>query len=509
METIGMERPNSSALLEMRGITKSFAGNMVLNKVNFQCRGGEIHGLIGENGAGKSTLMKILAGVYSLDEGEIEVDGRAVAFAGYDQARRAGIRIVYQELSLLPGLSVAENILMGRWTRGRGGLISWRGMNEMAREALERVGLGDLNPARLTGPLPIATRQLIEVAKALLHDPRIVVFDEPTSSLTEKEAARLFSLIHELKDQGKGIVFISHRLREVLDHCDRITVMKDAEKVLTDDASAFDENRLIVAMIGRELSAIYPGKRDSPPGREIFSYRGRPDGAGDELSFSVREGEVLGVGGLAGQGQIPMLESIFGLGKADGVTVTVAGEKYTIKKPGDAIRAGIALIPEDRNKQAAFHILSIMENIAASSLDRHSWFWLIKRISEFKAVRGVAERLKVRMTSLAQEVAYLSGGNIQKTIFARWLLASPRVMVLLSPTNGIDIGTKQQIYGLMRELAGKGIAIIVLTGDMMELIGLCDRVLVMYDNAIVRELAGPEITEENIMETSVRRRIRD
>lgn len=503
-----MEHSDSTVILEMRGIKKAFAGNVVLNGVDFQCHASEVHGLMGENGAGKSTLVKILAGVYSRDEGEVLVDGAPTFFDGYDQARQAGICVVYQELSLLPDISVAENIFMGRWSRGGGGLISWRDINTLARGALAKVGLGDLDPTLMTGRLPMATRQLIEVAKALLYDPRIVVFDEPTTTLTEEEEARLFGLINELKAQGKGIIYISHRLKEALELYDRITVMKDGERILTDAGSSFDENRLIVTMIGRELTDIYPPKSRAR-GKEIFSYRGSSGKDGTAVSFSVHEGEVLGVGGLAGQGQIPMLESIFGIGGVGDVRMAVRGREHAVRTPRDAIRAGIALIPEDRNRQAAFAIQSIADNIAAASLEKHSRYGIIQRLREYRAVKDMAARLKVRMTSLAQEVGYLSGGNIQKTIFARWLLAEPKVMVLLSPTNGINIGTKQQIYMLIRDLAQSGIAVIVLTGDMMELIGLCDRVLVMYDGVVTGELEGAGITEENIMKTSVRRTAHD
>lgn len=491
-------------LLEMTGVNKSFSGNQVLRNVNFTCRAGEIHGLMGENGAGKSTLMKILAGVYSLDSGSIAIEGKIERFNGYDQARRAGVCVVYQELSLLPHLSVAENIYMGRWGRGVSGLIKWRDIHAGARQALAKVGLESLDTRLLTGSLPMAMRQLVEVAKALLYEPRIVVFDEPTTTLTEEEASRLFDLMAALRAQGKGIIFISHRLKEILQHTDRITIMKDGEKVLTDTTSFFNEHKLIVHMIGRDLTDIYPPK-SQPAEQVIFTYRGNSGKDGAEISFSIREGEVLGVGGLAGQGQIPMLESIFGMGPADQIEVTVRGETHRIRNPRDAMHAGIALIPEDRQGQAMFSVLSIAENIASSSVDRHSVLGFIRRGLELREVREIAGSLKVKMTSLRQEVMYLSGGNIQKTMFARWLLAKPRVMVLISPTSGIDIGTKQQIYSLIRELANSGVAIIMMTGDMMELIGMCDRVLVMYDGTISGILGADDISEGNIMKTSMRR----
>jgi ABC-type sugar transport system ATPase subunit len=281
--------------------------------------------------------------------------------------------------------------------------------------------------------------------------------------------------------------------------------MKDGERVLTDDASRFDEDKLIFHMIGRDLSDIYPPKSERGDGREIFSFRRSAGPGRPAVEFSVREGEVLGVGGLAGQGQIPLLESIFGLGDVSGVVLAVRGRECRPASPRQAMRAGIALIPEDRQSQAAFPVLDIASNIAAASFDRHSRLGFFRRLAEIREVREMAASLRVRMTSLAQELMFLSGGNIQKTVFARWLLAKPKVMVLLSPTSGIDIGTKQQIYSLIRDLAKSGVAVILLTGDMMELVGLCDRVMVMYGGAVSGMLRGGEITEENIMAASVAR----
>lgn len=491
-----------TVMVEMRGIDKAFAGNPVVKKVDFQCLAGEIHGLVGENGAGKSTLMKILAGLHNPDAGVIEVNGKQAAFAGYDEARAAGVCVVYQELSLLPHLSVAENIFLGRWRRGAAGMIGWRSLRAEAKKALAKVNLPNLNPDRLVGGLPMATRQLIEVAKALLYEPHIVIFDEPTTTLTGEEAGRLFGLMRELRNQGKGIVFISHRLREVLENCDRITVMKDGERMVTAPVADFDENKLIFHMIGRDLSDIFPPKAEALSDSVVFSYSGK-NGRGETLEFSVREGEVLGVGGLVGQGQIPMLESIFGLGGSDEISVRVRGRECRVRSPREAMSHGITLIPEDRNGQAVFSILSIAENIASASLAGNTRLGFIQAGKEMRAVREIADRLKIRMTSLAQKIMYLSGGNIQKAIFARWLMSLPKVMILLSPTSGIDVGTKQQIYRLIRDLAAGGVAIVVMTSDMMELIGLCDRVAVMYDERIVRSLSGAEITEENIMKASI------
>ncbi|MDR2392191.1 MAG: sugar ABC transporter ATP-binding protein [Planctomycetota bacterium] len=490
-------------VLKMQGIDKAFAGNPVVRRVDFSCLAGEIHGLVGENGAGKSTLMKILAGIYQPDAGNVILNGREVAFRNYGEAREAGICVVYQELSLLPQMSVAENIFMGRWRRGRAGLVNWPEIRKEARLALEKVGLGDLDVNRLVSSLPMAVRQLIEVAKALLYEPRAVVFDEPTTTLTGSEAARLFGLMRELRNQGKGIIFISHRLKEILGVSDRITIMKDGERVLTGPAADFDENKLIYHMIGRDLTQIFPKKPVQLPDRIIFSCSAVAPGGG-KIEFSVREGEVLGIGGLNGQGQVPFLESIFGLETGAEVSLH-GGSRIRVKSPRDAMRVGISLIPEDRNAQSSFPILSIRNNIASASLARLSAAGFLKTWREKRDVRKIAEELQIRMASLSQEVRYLSGGNVQKTVFARWLLASPKVMVLLSPTSGIDVGTKQQIYRLIRELAAGGVAIIVLTGDMVELIGLCDRVLVMYGGRVSGELSGSELTEENIMRTSMGR----
>ncbi|MDR1536315.1 MAG: sugar ABC transporter ATP-binding protein [Planctomycetota bacterium] len=489
-------------VLEMFGVDKAFAGNPVVRQVDFSCRAGEIHGLVGENGAGKSTLMKILAGVHRPDAGRIILNGREVGFRNYGEAREAGVCVVYQELSLLPQMSVAENIFMGRWRRGRSGLVDWSGIRREAGLALEKVGLGGLDVNRLVSSLPMAARQLIEVAKALLYEPRAVVFDEPTTTLTGEEAARLFGLMRELKSQGKGIIFISHRLKEILEACDRITVMKDGERVVTGPAADFTENRLIYHMIGRDLTQIFPPKPKRLPDRIVFSCSA-PAPGGEKIELSLREGEVLGIGGLNGQGQVPFLETLFGLGP--GAEISVRGVRRRVKSPREAMRAGVTLIPEDRNGQSSFPILSIRNNISSASLARLSVAGFLETWREKREVRKIAEALQIRMTSPAQEVRFLSGGNVQKTVFARWLLADPKAMVLLSPTSGIDVGTKQQIYRLIRELAAGGVAIIVLTGDMVELIGLCDRVLVMYGGRVGGELSGSELTEENIMRISVGR----
>jgi ABC-type sugar transport system ATPase subunit len=449
--------------------------------------------------------MKMIAGIYPPDAGEILLDGTPVRFGGYDKARRAGIGLVYQELSLLPQLSVAENIFMGLW-KSRFGLIRWREIRKEAEKALAAIG-ANIDPAMLVDSLPVAQRQMVEIAKVLNRDPRIVIFDEPTTALSAEEATRLFGIMENLKKKGCAIVFISHRLKEVLQISDRVTVMKDGVKILTDNIAAFDEERLISLMVGREITDIYPQKLPKPDGadrKEFFSFAAAPNRFGETVQFSMEKGEILGLGGLAGQGQDILLESMFGLGKSDRAVMTLNGTELKFATPRAAIDSGIALVPQDRNRQGIFGILSVSGNISAATLRQRQTFGFILGKKERSAVEAMTRALDIRALSPAQECRLLSGGNMQKVVLGRWLLSNPRVMILLSPTSGIDIGTKRQIYHLLRGLAAKGVAIIVLSGDMIELIGLCDRVLVMNEGMITANLSGEQLTEEEIMKASVR-----
>ena len=496
----------SPLLMEMHGIVKTFQGTRAVDGVDFSCAQGEIHGLVGENGAGKSTLMKVLAGIHSPDAGKIFLHGVERRFGGYSEARNAGIGIVYQELSLLPELTVAENIVMGAWPRSTGGLLDWDTTRTISGAILKGIGV-EIDPDTLVGSLPMALRQMVEIGKVLSQESELIVFDEPTAPLSRDEVNILFNIFRDLRQRGKGIVFISHRLDEVLAISDRITVMKDGRTMITDTAASFTEEKLITSMVGREVSEIFPAKSgggmDAPV---LFSFDAILRMSNRRVAFSVREGEVLGVGGLQGQGQLELLQSIFGLGGCDSLSLKIGGKLVTVKNPIHAMRHGIALVPENRNEEGVFPILSVMENLSAPTVDHRKLLGFIRRREERSVVRGMVDRLSIRIASHRQPAQSLSGGNMQKLVIGKWLIFDPRVVVLLEPTKGVDVATKQQIYRLIRELAARGVAVIVNTSDMLELIGVCDRVLVMNRGLLTGCLEGSSITEENIMKASVSNR---
>ena len=498
-----MEASSVPAFLEMQNIVKMFQGTCAVNGVDFNCAHGEVHGLVGENGAGKSTLMKVLAGVHSPDKGKILIKGEERKFANYSEARKAGIGVVYQELSLLPQLNVAENIAMGVWPKNQLGLINWKTIKATSNEILKSIGV-EIDPDLLVSSLPMALRQMVEIGKMLVQKPELIIFDEPTAPLSHDEVQVLFTLINDLKKQGKGIIFISHRLEEVLTIADRITVMKDGQKVITDTTSNFTEQKLISSMVGREISEIFPPKyAQLGQQRELFTYDGVLKRSNSMVTFSVREGEVLGLGGLQGQGQMELLHSIFGLGGCEELKISINGQVTPIKNPRQAMRHGIALVPENRSEEGVFLILSSLANLAATTLDRRQKMLFVDKSTENQVVRDMINRLSIKVTSHRQPAQLLSGGNMQKLVVGKWLIFNPKVIVLLEPTKGVDVATKQQIYLIIRQLADAGVAVIVNTSDMIELIGLCDRVLVMNHGFLTASLSGEEITEERIMEASV------
>lgn len=490
-------------LIETRRIEKSFLGTRAVAGVNFSCLRGEIHGLVGENGAGKSTLMKMLAGVYTPDGGQILLRGQEVKFRDYSQARQAGIGVVYQELSLLPELSVGENIVLGVWPHGSDKLISWKQIHEISRAVLKEINV-DLDPDILVRSLPMALRQMVEIGKVLAQESELIIFDEPTAPLSHDEVELLFKILHDLKSKGKGIVFISHRLDEVLSISDRITVMKDGQVVTTEPASAFNHQRLISSMVGREMSEIFPSKTELQAGApEHFTFDGVLRRRGTRVAFSVHQGQVTAIGGLQGQGQIQLLQSIFGMGGCDSLKLTIHGQPVHIHHPRQAMQHGIALVPENRNEEGVALILSVLENLAAATVDKRKHLGFIKKKEENKATGQVIDRLSIKLSSPRQLVQSLSGGNMQKVVLGKWLIFDPQVIVLLEPTKGVDVATKQQIYLLIRQLADQGVAVVLTTSDMLELIGLCDRVLIMNQGFITACLEGENITEENIMQASV------
>jgi ABC-type sugar transport system ATPase subunit len=489
-------------LLQTVEVVKSFPGTLAVDGVDFVCQGGEIHGLVGENGAGKSTLIKVIAGVHVPDRGTLLLRGEKQTFRSYADARKAGIGVVYQELSLLPELTVMENISMGTWPTRKLGLIDWEQTSFRCERILREIGV-DIEPEILVGSLPMAQRQMVEIAKVLSEDPDIIIFDEPTAPLSKDEVTLLFKILRDLKNNGKAIIFISHRLDEVLEISDRITVMKDGRRVITEKTAFFTEDKLISSMVGRSFTEIFPPKPAIEHTENIFSYSGVLKSSHKRIDLSVYRGEVLGIGGLMGQGQMEMLQSIFGLGECENLELEVQGSRITIRNPVQAMKAGIGLIPENRGEEGVFLILSALENLAAPTVDRRkSLGWIHKR-KEKQEVGDIVDKLAIKISSLNQAAQSLSGGNMQKLVLGKWLIFDPKVMVMLEPTKGVDVSTKQQIYLLIRELANRGIAVILNTSDMLELIGLCDRVVIMNHGFLTAELKSEEITEENIMKASV------
>jgi len=500
---MGNDAATAVPLLEMKQIVKSFPGTVAVDHVDFTCRRGEIHGLVGENGAGKSTLIKVLAGIHRADSGKILIDGSQKKFKSYSDARQSGVGVVYQELSLLGELSVAENIYMGIWPKKKSSLLDWEEIRQRSASILHEIGV-NINPDELVASLSMALRQMVEISKVLTQNPDILVFDEPTAALSKDEVRLLFNILKDLKRKNKALIFISHRLDEVLTISDRITVMKDGQQVITEKASFFDEDKLISSMVGRTFTEIFPAKRESRAKHvEVFRFEGTLKKFHQRIAFSSSKGEVLGFGGLQGQGQIELLESIFGLGHCKDNSISINNREISVNNPVQAMRSGIALVPENRSEEGVFLILAALENLAAPSLDQRKSFGFIHKQKEKQAVSDIIERLSIKITSLKQISRSLSGGNLQKLVLGKWLISAPQVIVMLEPTKGVDVATKQQIYKLIRELAQHEVVVILYSSDMLELIGMCDRVLVMNQGFLTADLEEDDITEENIMKASV------
>ncbi|HCG63738.1 MAG TPA: sugar ABC transporter ATP-binding protein [Sphaerochaeta sp.] len=494
---------STKKILKMRQIVKHFPGTRAVDRVDFDCSSGEIHCLVGENGAGKSTLMKLLAGIYQPTSGIIELEGVPIHLRNYSEARKNGIGVVYQELSLLPECTIAENFLMGVWPKTKRGLVDWKQLNERAVDIMKLVHL-DLDPNELIKGLPVAIRQMVEIGKVLSQDPKIIIFDEPTASLSKDEVELLFSIIRRLKDEGKAIIYISHRMEEVFELADRVTVMKDGKKVTTEPVGNFTEDSLVSMMVGRELREIFPPKLDEGiRGKKRFYARVQYNQSSEPIEFSIYEGEVLGFGGLQGQGQIQLLEAIFGLHQVKDLYVEINGNACVIKSPHDAIQNSIALIPENRAEEGVFLTMSVAENLSVATLGNRSRYGIIQNRAEQQAVHEMVDELSVKVATVQQPANSLSGGNMQKLVLGKWLMSEPKVVFLLEPTKGVDVGTKQHIYKLIRDLANKGVACLLYTSDMLELIGMSDRVIVMNDNSITAYLQGSSISEESIMRAAV------
>ena len=485
--------------VQMSNICKSFGGVNALKSVNFSINKGEVHALVGENGAGKSTLMKILSGAYQLDDGKIYLEGEEVNINNPKAGIEHGISVIYQEFALVNDLTVAENIFIDNLNDGHA-IINWNKLRVKAKELLVELGFGQIDVKKTVSSLSVAYQQVIEICKALSRNSKILILDEPTAVLSSNEAEQLFDLLEKLRDSGVAIVYISHRMEEIFRITDRITVLKDGEYVATVNTAEIEEKALVNMMIGRDLKSYFP-HRDSKIGDVIFEVKNisQKDIVND-VSFKVRAGEVFGLTGLVGAGRTETVRAIFGEDKKDKGNVYFYGEEKKIKNPKGALKAGLALLPEDRKTQGVLLNMPILYNVTLSSLKRFCRFGgIIRRKDEKKFALDIAGKLRIKMGTINDDTSKLSGGNQQKVAISKLLAADCNVLILDEPTRGVDIGAKIEIYKIINSLASDGNAVIMISSEMPEVIGMCDRVAVMRGGRIMGELSKDEISEENLI----------
>ena len=485
-------------ILRMQGIRKTFPGVVALDNVNLDVRSGTVHSLMGENGAGKSTLMKCLIGMYTPDEGTVELAGDIVRFKDTKDGLEHGISMIHQELSPVPEMMVAENIWLGREPRGRLGLLSPSAMFRKTRELFDEWKI-DIDPRARMKDLTVSKQQMVEIAKAISYDAKIIIMDEPTSAIPEREVAHLHGMIKRLTDFGVAIIYITHKMDEVFRISDDITVFRDGKHVGSYPAKELDRDKLIKLMVGRELTDLFP-KEEAEIGDVVLSVQGLNRGTVvKDVSFELHRGEILGLAGLMGAGRTEVLETIFGIEKADSGEVVLNGKTLRIKQPSDAIRAGMALLTEDRKLNGIMGVLSVRDNITAAALPRYSPRGVLRVGEMRKDSEDQREKLRIKTPSLSQLIKNLSGGNQQKALISRWLLTVPDVLMIDEPTRGIDVGAKSEIHRLMSMLAQEGKAIIMVSSELPEVLGMSDRILVMHEGRISGELSREEANQESVM----------
>jgi rhamnose transport system ATP-binding protein len=488
----------AQALLEVHDVTKSFGAVAAVQGVSFPLYAGEAHALVGENGAGKSTIVKMLAGVHRPDTGTLRVGGADAEFHGPADAKAAGIAVIYQEPTLFPDLSVAENIAMGNQPLTRLGQIDRRAMNATAVKLFTRLGV-QLDPTRPARGLSIADQQIVEIAKALSSEARILIMDEPTAALSGVEVERLFAVARSLRDEGAAIMFISHRFEEITALCQRVTIMRDGKHVATELVADLTVDDMIRRMVGRDLSALFP-KQEVEPGDIVLQVDGLSrEGVFDDITFSVRTGEIVALSGLVGAGRSEIMQAVFGVDPYDTGSVTVEGKRLKPRSPRAAMAAGMALVPEDRRQQGLIMELSVERNVTLPRARKLARLGLLLGGTERDEAYKWTKRLQTKLGRLSDPVGTLSGGNQQKVVLAKWLSTGPKLLILDEPTRGIDVGTKAEVHRLMSSLAADGMAIVMVSSELPEVLGMADRIVVLREGRVATELTRADATEESVM----------
>jgi ABC-type sugar transport system ATPase subunit len=489
-------------MLQMKSISKSFPGVRALDNISFNVRRGEIHALLGENGAGKSTLIKIIAGIYHPDEGEIYIDGEKIDISDVQTAKAAGISVIHQELSMCKNMTVAENIFLGNMPVTKIGLVDDNKLWEGAKGLLDSIGLKTIDPDTPVSTLSVAMQQMVEICRSLSSNSRLLIMDEPTASLATAEVDLLHGIMGSLKEKGVTIIYISHKLNEIFNICDHITVMRDGKYIGDSPIADISYNKLINMMVGRDIADVFP-VHSTNPGELIFEVNHIRNERVHDVSFNVRRGEVVGFYGLMGAGRSEIMRALIGVDKADKGRIRLENRDIVINNPVDAIKAGIVLAPEDRKIQGLFLLQSIDFNITLPIISRLIKFLRLNLKLSDNIVEGIGKRLRIKTSSYETRVNNLSGGNQQKVVLAKWLVTKPKILILDEPTRGIDVGAKQEIYKLIYEIVKTGVSVILISSEMPEIISLCDRVYVLHEGDLTGLLDRDRLTEQNVIQYAI------
>ncbi|WP_335871126.1 sugar ABC transporter ATP-binding protein [Bacillus sp. 2205SS5-2] len=489
-------------IVEMENIHKSFFHVEVLKGVNFELFSGEIHALMGENGAGKSTMVKILTGIHKRNQGEIHYKGKLVEYQSPKEAEKEGIAVIHQELNIIPYLTVAENMFLGKeLKRSPFGILKTKEMNEKTKEYLNRLGI-NIEPTMLAGKLSVGQQQMIEIARAIAADTEVLIMDEPTAALTDREIDSLFTVIQGLRKEGVAIVYISHRMEEIFKICDRITVLRDGQSIGTRVTNQTNFEEIVKMMVGRELGERFPERKPSISKDRFQVENLSHEHVFNNVSFTVKEGEILGVAGLMGAGRTEIMETIFGVRKKSAGRILLDGHELHIRKPDQAISAGIGFITEDRKDEGLVLNLSVRENLALTNLKALSKFSVVQKKKEKQWTEEMIQKLRIKTSGSEQEVKSLSGGNQQKVVFGKWLGREPKLLILDEPTRGVDVGAKKEIYSIMNELTGKGFSIIMVSSELPEILGMSDRIMVIHEGKVTAIMNKADANQEKIMEAA-------